>query len=125
MMEDQQFCSILNVNSSLDAALRRCMHMQEPVANTASVARVLARLTLLPRQRQRAWRLPGILLDWQFAPAWPRVAALVGCALIGFVIGIADPDSRIEAPNGPFTVVSQSDVASVVFEPESPAGAWP
>jgi len=124
-MKDEQFCSILNVNSTLDAALRRCMHMQEPVANTASVARVLARLTLLPRQKQRAWRLPGILLDWQFAPAWPRVAALVGCALIGFVIGITDLDRRIEDPNGSFAVASQIDVESVVLEPESPVGAWP
>lgn len=58
----------------------------------ASAGRVLATLSRrLPPQR-RAWRLwPAELLDWSFAPAWPRLAALAGCAALGFVVGIASP----------------------------------
>ena len=123
IMNNRGFRGILDANGTLDAALTR--HMQEPVVDAGAVARVLARLTPLPRQRQPFWRLPGIFLDWQFAPAWPRIAALAGCAIIGFVIGIADPDRSIGNSNAQFAVASRTDVESVVFDPESPAGVWP
>ena len=108
----------------LDAALKR--HTQAPPTDDAAVERVLQRLAgPLPRQKMPLWRLPGILLDWQFAPAWPRVAALACCAALGFVIGIAGLDRRFDAPGVPFAVASRTDLGSIVFEPEALTGARP
>src|SRR5512139_3469843 len=67
----------------------------------ADVDRVLKRLAgPLPRQKFALWRLPSVLLDWQFAPAWPRVAALACCAALGFFIGIAGIDRQIVPGQG-------------------------
>jgi hypothetical protein len=108
----------------LEAALKRLM--QAPKPDAAAVARVLARLSgPLPRQKMALWRLPAVLLDWQFAPAWPRVAALAGCAALGFVIGIAGLDRPIDRLNTPFAVASRVDLGSVVFEPEALTGVRP
>jgi hypothetical protein len=80
--------------------------------------RVLARLGTLPPQKQPFWaRLPNILLDWQFAPAWPRMVALAGCALIGFALGEAGLDRLMHPP--------AQDFAAVVFEPEPLTGSRP
>ena len=91
----------------------------------AAVARVLARLAgPLPRQKLPFWRLPTVLLDWQFAPAWPRLAALGACAALGFVIGIAGIDRPIDG----FTLSNSAtgaDFGAVVFEPEALTGAQP
>jgi hypothetical protein len=108
----------------LDAALKR--HSKAPPADDAAVERVLKRLSgPLPRQKTPLWRLPGVLLDWQFAPAWPRVAALACCAALGFVIGIAGLDRRFDGPGAPFAVASRADLGSIVFEPEPLTGARP
>jgi len=80
--------------------------------------RVLARLGTLPPQKQRFWtRLPNVLLDWQFRPAWPRMAALAGCALVGFALGEAGLDRLMRPP--------AQDFAAVVFEPEALTGLRP
>ena len=108
----------------LEAALKRQIQAQ-PV-DDAAVERVLRRLAgSLPRQKLAWWRLPGVLLDWQFAPAWPRVAALACCAALGFVIGIAGVDRRFDGGGAPFTVASSADIGSIVFEPEALTGARP
>ena len=67
----------------------------------------------------------GVLLDWQFAPAWPRVAALACCAALGFVIGIAGVDRRFDGGGSPVTIASNTDIGSIVFEPEALTGARP
>ena len=86
--------------------------------NDSAAERVLARLKTLPPQKQRFWpRLPNILLDWQFRPAWPRMAALAGCALIGFALGEAGLDHLMRPP--------AQDFAAVVFEPEPLTGLRP
>ncbi len=108
----------------LDAALKR--HTKAPPTDEAAVERVLKRLSApLPRQKMPLWRLPSILLDWQFAPAWPRVAALACCAALGFVIGIAGLDRHFDGPGAPFAVASRADLGSIVFEPEPLTGARP
>lgn len=108
-----------------DEFLTRTLKRPPSPADEAAAARVLARLARpLPRQKKPFWRLPAVLLDWQFAPAWPRVAALVCCALIGFGIGLAGLDrsfGRIDAP----LVVAGRDLGSIVFEPEPLTGARP
>ena len=108
----------------LETALKR--QTQAPPADDAAVERVLKRLSgPMPRQKMPLWRLPGVLLDWQFAPAWPRMAALACCAALGFVIGIAGVDRRFDAGVVPFAIASHSDIGSIVFEPEALTGARP
>ena len=79
----------------------------------------------LPRQKLPLWRLPSVLLDWQFAPAWPRMAALACCAALGFVIGIAGLDRPFDRLVVPFAVANRTDIGSIVFEPEPLTGARP
>jgi hypothetical protein len=103
----------------LDAILSETLRRDAAVtrADEAAAARVLARLSTLPRQKLPFWRLPGVLLDWQFAPAWPRMAALAGCAVIGFAIGLTGVD-RASGPQGsPYSFVSGADFGSSPFEP--------
>jgi hypothetical protein len=97
-----------------------------PPDDDAAIERVLKRLGgPLPRQKFPWWQLPNVLLDWQFAPAWPRVAVLAGCAAVGFAIGITGIDRRIEPADTAFAVASNSDLSSIVFEPEALTGARP
>ena len=99
---------------------------ESPQADEAAAERVLKRLSgPLPRQKAPLWRLPAVLLDWQFAPAWPRVTALACCAVVGFVIGITGLDRRFEPSASPYSIVSRADLGSVVFEPEPLTGAHP
>ena len=108
----------------LEAALKRVT--QAPPPDEAAAERVLKRLAgPLPRQTTPLWRWPSVLLDWQFAPAWPRVAALACCAALGFVIGIAGVDRRFDGGDAPFAVASRTDLGSIVFEPEALTGARP
>jgi hypothetical protein len=90
-----------------------------------AAARVMATLGPLPSQG-RHWRhWPAVLLNWEFAPAWPRVAALVGCAALGFAVGVVgqslhrhDTSSTL-APRGDF------QFASLLAEPEPMTGVLP
>jgi hypothetical protein len=107
----------------LDASLTRTLRADS--ADPAAVNRVLARLAgPLPRQKVSLWRLPAVLLDWQFAPAWPRVAALAACALLGFYIGLVGLDRRFDQADAGYSLASSGDISSV-FEPESLTGARP
>jgi hypothetical protein len=117
-MNEEQF------ETFFDLALKRQADTSK--ADEAAVERVLKRLSgPLPRQKVSLWRLPAVLLDWQFAPAWPRVAALACCAALGFMIGIAGLDRRFDASDAPYSIVSRADLGSVVFEPEPLSGARP
>ncbi len=115
-MTDDQF------DRRLDSALKR--HLQKPQRdNDEATARVLNRLAgELPRQHRPWWRWPTVLLDWQFAPAWPRMAALAGCLALGFVIGIAGLDRGIGRTGAN---AGNLDFGSLVFEPESFSGERP
>jgi hypothetical protein len=107
----------------LQTALKR--HTQAPSADEAAVDRVLKRLPCpLPRQRRALWRWPAVLLDWQFAPAWPRMAALACCAVLGFFVGIAGLDRPFDRLDAPFMVGSR-DIGWVVFEPDTLTGERP
>lgn len=105
-----------------DALLTRTA--ARPVDDEATAVRVLARLTELPAQKRPFWHWPLVLLDWQFAPAWPRMAALACCAAVGFVVGIAGLDRTLERYESLQTVTAQTDIASI-FEPEALTGARP
>lgn len=107
----------------LETALKRRVKTEQ--ADEAAAARVLKRLAgPLPRQKKALWRLPGVLLDWQFTPAWPRVAALACCAGIGFAIGIVGLDRPFDRLDASFSVASR-DFSAIVSEAEPLTGARP
>jgi hypothetical protein len=117
-MDNEQF------ETFLTRALKR--RAEAPEAEEAAVARVLERLSgPLPKQKAPFWRLPDVLLDWQFAPAWPRVAALACCAVLGFMVGIAGLDRSSDLRGAPFVISNSGDIGSIVFEPEPFTGARP
>jgi hypothetical protein len=101
-------------------------HRATGPADEAAVSRVLNRISgPLPQQKQPLWRLPSVLLDWQFAPAWPRMAALACCAALGFYVGIAGLDRRFDDPNAAPAFVGGGGIGSITFEPEAFTGARP
>ena len=99
-------------NDRLDAILSETLKRDANISrdDEAAAMRVLARLSSLPRQDRPFWRLPGVLLDWQFAPAWPRVAALASCAVIGFAIGLSGVDRTVNPAAAPYSFVGDADL---------------
>ena len=81
----------MNLDHELEDSLTRVM-APTPAADDAA-QRMLARLdaTPLPPQKRAmlAW-LPAALTDLNFAPAWPRVAALACAAVLGVSIGLSN-----------------------------------
>jgi hypothetical protein len=86
--------------------------------------RVLKRLAgPLPRQKTAWWRLPAVLLDWQFATAWPRIAVLATCAALGFGIGLIGLDQQVDTADAALAFVSRADFSGVVFDGDTTQGA--
>lgn len=82
-------------DKNLDEVLRS--HFMATAEDDAAAARVLRSLSAKPLPRQRgSWNWPAALLRWDMAPAWPRVAALAACAALGFVVGIAGLDAKVD-----------------------------
>jgi hypothetical protein len=96
-----------------------------------SAARVISTLTTgpLPEQRHSLFRhWPRALLNNDFAPAWPRLAALACVALIGCTVGFFGPGTRVMQRTGWIVAAAQSpdfDVSGPAFEPEPLTGARP
>lgn len=106
--------SALEAAQRLDAVLARGSRIQ--AEDGAAAQRIISKLAgTLPRQKMLFWQLPAVLLDWQFAPAWPRMAALACCAVLGLAIGLTGVDRHID---GPSLTAQRMDLASAVFEPE-------
>jgi hypothetical protein len=95
-------------------------------ADEAAATRVLANLASAPLPRQRhGWRWPRVLLDFDFAPAWPRVAALAGAAVLGCALGFFGPAARLtDIPGWTVAQAADSDFGAV-SEPELLTGARP
>src|SRR4051812_44108732 len=88
-MDENEFERLLQTTLKPGASVER--------NNQEAANRVLKRLAgPLPRQRMAWWRLPAVLLDREFTPAWPRVAALVTCAAVGFTIGMIGIDRQVD-----------------------------
>lgn len=79
----------------------------------------------LPPQRKPRWaRLPTALLDWNFAPAWPRIGVLATAALIGFVIGLVGLDGQVdEGAAASATAAPQDDLGAILFD-AAPITGW-
>lgn len=107
----------------LDALLKR--HLSTPTsADDDAAARIMRRLAAAPLPRQRRnWRhWPAVLLNWDFAPAWPRVAVFASCIAAGFIIGMAGLDTRI---NEAAATVAISDIPSLTEDVEPLIGLRP
>src|ERR1700761_1898075 len=119
---DAEARAMFDAAQRLDALLAR--HTQITQDNDDAVARVMMRLAgPLPRQKVPFWRWPTVLLDWEFSPAWPRVAALACCAALGFYIGIAGLDRPLDRLHQ--SSIMSRDIGSVGFEPEGVPRAGP
>jgi hypothetical protein len=104
----------------LEAGLRRIM---TPEADDEAVQRLLMRLeTLPPQKRAFAW-WPSALTNWDFAPAWPRLAALAGAAVLGISIGLSNVGTRIATDLNLVRVASADDTN--VFDADSVTGLRP
>lgn len=112
-----------NPRDPLDTLLQRHLSASTP-ADDASAARIMRKLaaTPLPRQRRNWLRWPSILLDWDFTPAWPRVAVFASCIAAGFIIGMAGLDTRIDEASA--TIVA-SDLPSLTEDVEPLIGLRP
>jgi hypothetical protein len=97
----------------LEAALRRVM-TTEPEELAAK--RVLGRLHALPPQKPAFAWWPAALTDFTFAPAWPRVAALAGAAVLGISIGLSSFGTRIAADLDLVRIANADDASTNVFE---------
>ena len=104
----------------LDAALRRVMTARDDDKGTQ---RILARLQSLPPQKRAFRWWPSALMDWNFAPAWPRVAALAAAAVLGITVGFSNFGTRI-ATDLDLVQVAAADDASV-FDVDSVTGLRP
>jgi anti-sigma factor RsiW len=109
----------------LGALLTRHMGLaQHDAAAEASASRMMAALAPpLPRQH-RAWRWwPAALAAFDFAPAWPRIAALASIAVVGFAFGLVGLGGTIGGGLG--AASPDADVSAIVFDPESITGLRP
>src|SRR3954468_22883837 len=113
----------MKTDHDLEAALRRVLTTTD--TNDAAMRRVTARLeTLPPQKRAFAW-WPAALLNWNFAPAWPRLAALAGAAVLGISIGLSNVGTRIAADLNLVRVASADDTSTNAFDTDSVAGLRP
>src|SRR3954465_12737733 len=106
----------MKTDHELEEALRGVM-----TSNTDHTAtqRIVARLkTLPPQKRAFAW-WPAALLNWNFAPAWPRLAALAGAAVLGISIGLSNVGTRIAADLNLVRVASADDTSTNAFETDA------
>lgn len=109
--------------TKLDALIaNHCAHDSE--GYDARASRVLARLEApLPPQRRGflANLLPAVLLDVDLAPAWPRFAALVAVAALGFAVGLSDTGVALTKRSASAitgTASPDADLSLMLFEPD-------
>ena len=79
-------------DDELEATLRRLLSTSP---GDLAAKRLLARLQPLPPQKRAFAWWPAALMDVSFAPAWPRLAALAGAAVLGISIGLSNVGARI------------------------------
>ena len=82
-----------------------------------------ARLQSLPPQKRAFAWWPAALMDVSFAPAWPRVAALAGAAVLGISIGLSNFGTRVATDLDLVRVASADDASTNAFD--SDAGLRP
>src|SRR5437868_13066049 len=113
----------MNTDHELEAALRRAMAARD--GDDTAANGILARLESLPPQKRAFAWWPAALLDWNFAPAWPRLATLAGAAVLGVSIGLSNLGTRIAADLDLVRVASADDAGANVFDVDSVTGLRP
>lgn len=110
----------MNPDRELEASLGRMMAPSDDADD--ATRRVLARLEAAPLPPQKrallAW-LPAALTDLNFAPAWPRVAALACAAALGISIGLSNLGTRIVTGLDLVRVASADEVNVNLFDTDS------
>ena len=104
----------------LDAAIRRSLRRTDDAAAAHRVLQRLAASSLPPQKR-------GILADWwpaalmnaNFTPAWPRLAALACAGALGLAVGLSGVGARIASNLDLVTVASADDVMTNVVGADS------
>jgi hypothetical protein len=112
----------MSEDRELETALGRVLAAS---GDDAAAGRVLARLATLPAQKHRLAWWPTALMDRDFAPAWPRVAALAGAAVLGMSIGLSSLGNRIAADLDLVWVATADDASTNVFDIDSVTGPRP
>jgi hypothetical protein len=107
-------------DEELEAALRRVMATGP---EDLATKRVLAGLQSLPPQKRAFAWWPAALMDATFAPAWPRLAALAGAAVLGMSIGLSNVGARIATDLNLVRVANADDASTNAFD--SDAGLRP
>src|ERR1700685_3405318 len=106
-MSDQEFETLMATTLKRSAVA--------PQADRDAANRILAHLGgPLPRQKFALWRLPAVLLDWEFDLAWTRVAALATCAALGFFIGMVGLDRQVDTADAALAYVSRAALGGTV-----------
>lgn len=78
----------------------------------------------LPRQHHSLFdRWPSLLLNRDYAPAWPRLAALACIALFGCVVGLAAPTMHRSALAS--VRIADADGSALAFDTEPVTGVRP
>jgi hypothetical protein len=118
----------MNLDRELEASLGRAM-APTPDADDAAAQRMIARLDASPLPPQKrgllaAW-WPAALMDIDFAPAWPRVAALACAAALGVSIGLSGVGTRIASDLDLVRMASADEAGVNIFDSESIAGLRP
>jgi hypothetical protein len=112
----------MNEDREFEAALGRVL---AEAPEDAAAQRVLARLETLPAQKRRLAWWPSILMDRDFAPAWPRLAALACAAVLGVSIGLSSYGNRIAADLDLMRVATADDSGTNIFDIDSVTGLRP
>ena len=101
-------------DEELETALRRVL--SRPGPRNEPPKRVLAGSQSLPPQKRAFAWWPAALMDVSFAPAWPRVAALAGAAVLGISIGLSNVGTRIATDLELVRVASADDASTNAFD---------
>lgn len=100
-------------------------HYEAGPAGEPVPERFLALLESLPPQKGAFAWWPAALMNWDLAPAWPRVAALAGAAVLGISIGLSNVGTRIATDLDLVRVASAEDAGANVFDVDSVTGLRP
>jgi len=109
-------------DEKLEAALRRVLATSAEELAEKRLRLLLRLQPLPPQQRAFAW-WPVALMDATFAPAWPRLAALAGAAVLGMSIGLSNVGARIATDLNLVRVANADDATTNAFD--SDAGLRP
>ena len=102
-------------DSAFEAALRRVMEPRQAKEAAERIARRLEARALPPQRPSAKW-WPSVRAAFDFAPAWPRVAALACATVLGITIGLSSLGTRIATDLDLIRVAVAEDGGHSVFD---------